>query len=38
VALRTGKTLRWDGAGMRASNVPEAEPFIRGYFRKGWEI
>jgi predicted dehydrogenase len=38
VALRTGKTLHWDGAGMRASNVPEAEAFIRGYFRKGWEI
>jgi predicted dehydrogenase len=38
VALRTGKTLHWDGPNMRATNAPEAEPFIRGYFRKGWEI
>ena len=38
VALRTGKTLHWNGAEMKATNAPEAEPFIRGYFRKGWEI
>ena len=38
VALRTGKTLHWNGPEMRASNAPEAEPFIHGYFRKGWEI
>jgi predicted dehydrogenase len=38
VALRTGKTLRWNGPEMKATNAPEAEPFIRGYFRKGWEI
>jgi predicted dehydrogenase len=38
VALRAGETLHWDGPNMRAANAPEAEPFIRGYFRKGWEI
>jgi predicted dehydrogenase len=38
VALRTGQTLHWNGPGMAAANAPEAEPFIRGYFRKGWEI
>jgi len=38
VALRAGKTLHWDGPNMTATNAPEAEPFIRGYFRKGWEI
>ena len=38
VALRTGKTLHWDGPKMTTTNAPEAEPFIRGYFRKGWEI
>ncbi|MFO1497776.1 MAG: Gfo/Idh/MocA family oxidoreductase [Verrucomicrobiota bacterium] len=38
VALRTGRPIHWDGAGMRASNAPEAEPWIRGFARKGWEI
>ncbi len=38
VALRTGVTLYWNGAEMRASNAPEAEPLIHGYFRKGWEL
>ena len=38
VALRTGATLQWDGPNMTASNTPEAEPFIHGHFRKGWEI
>jgi len=38
VALRTGKTLHWDGPAMQATNAPEAEPFIRGFARRGWEI
>lgn len=38
VALRTKKLLLWDGPNMRASNVPEADPFIREEYRKGWEI
>jgi predicted dehydrogenase len=38
VALRTGKTLHWNGPEMRATNAPEAEPLIRGSFRKGWEL
>ena len=38
VALRTGRTLDWDGPNMKASNAPEAEPFIHGHFRKGWEL
>ena len=38
VALRTGTTLQWNGPDMKATNAPQAEPFIRGYFRKGWEI
>jgi predicted dehydrogenase len=37
-ALRTGETLHWDGPNMRVTNTPKAEPFIRGHFRKGWEI
>jgi predicted dehydrogenase len=38
VALRTGRTLYWDGPNMKALDLPEAEPFLRGHFRKGWEI
>ena len=38
VALRTGKTLHWNGPEMKAANAPEAEPLIRGSFRKGWEL
>ena len=38
VALRTAKTLQWDGPNMRATNAPEVEPVIHGHFRKGWEI
>ena len=38
LALRTGKVLKWDAAGMKATNVPEAQPFIEGSYRKGWEL
>jgi len=38
VALRTGKTIHWDAREMRASHAPEADVFIRGSFRKGWEL
>jgi predicted dehydrogenase len=38
VAYRTGKKLEWDYEKMRATNAPEAAPFIkRPAFRKGWE-
>jgi predicted dehydrogenase len=38
VALRTRKLLKWDGPGMRATNAPEAEPYLRETYRAGWEI
>jgi len=38
VALRTRKRLTWDAPGMRATNAPEAEPYLRGSYRPGWEI
>jgi predicted dehydrogenase len=38
VAPRTGKTLHWDGASMKATNAPEVDPIIRGHHRKGWEV
>jgi predicted dehydrogenase len=38
VALRSGKVLKWDGAAMNATNAPEAQTFIEGSYRKGWEL
>jgi predicted dehydrogenase len=38
VALRAKKMLLWDGPKMKATNAPDAEPFIKEPYRKGWEI
>ena len=39
LALRTGKVIKWDAAGMKvANNVPEAQAIIDGSYRKGWEV
>jgi len=38
VAYRTGKKIEWDYKAMRATNAPEAAPFIkRPMYRKGWD-
>ena len=38
VAYRTGRKIEWDWKTMRATNAPEAAPFIkRPSFRKGWD-
>jgi predicted dehydrogenase len=37
VAYRTGQKIEWDYLNLRASNAPEAAPFIkRPEYRKGW--
>ena len=38
LALRTGKVVKWDAASMAATNAPDAQPFIEGIYRKGWEL
>ena len=38
LALRTGKVMKWDAEGMKAANVPQAQPLIEGSYRKGWEL
>ena len=38
LALRTGKSIDWDEAGMRARGCPEAEAFLRPHPRKGWSF
>jgi hypothetical protein len=38
LALRSGKVVKWDAAGMTATNTPEAQAFIEGSYRQGWEL
>jgi predicted dehydrogenase len=38
LALRTGKVVKWDADSMMAANAPEAQPFIEGSYRNGWEL
>ena len=38
VAYRTGKKLAWDAAGLHASNCPDADPYLRREYRKGWSL
>jgi len=38
LAIRTGKTIKWDSATMTATNVPAAQAMIQEEYRKGWEL
>jgi hypothetical protein len=38
LALRTGKTIKWDAEAMKATNVADAQPILEGSYRKGWEL
>jgi predicted dehydrogenase len=38
IAYRLGKKLEWDAPAMKAKNAPEAEPFIKREYRKGWKL
>jgi hypothetical protein len=38
VAYRTGKKLQWDAANLKATNCPEADPFIHKIYRDGWTL
>ena len=38
VAYRAGKKLQWDPVLLSAANAPEADPFIRRQYRKGWSL
>jgi predicted dehydrogenase len=37
VALRAGKKLAWDGAGMKGLNFPDADEYVHAKYRAGWE-
>jgi predicted dehydrogenase len=38
VAIRLGKRVTWDSENLRARGMPEADPYIRRQYRKGWTI
>jgi predicted dehydrogenase len=38
LARRVRKVLEWDAPGMKATNAPDAQQYIEGSYRKGWEL
>jgi predicted dehydrogenase len=38
LSLRLRRPIEWDAEKMAVPGVPEAEPLIRGTYRKGWEL
>jgi hypothetical protein len=38
VAMRVGKKMYWDAKAMKSPNVPEADKYLKGFYRKGWEV
>ncbi len=38
VALRVGRKMEWDAKAMKSPNCPEADKFLKGTYRPGWEI
>jgi hypothetical protein len=38
LARRVRKVIEWDPVGMKATNVPDAQKYIEGSYRRGWEL
>jgi hypothetical protein len=38
VSLRTGRTLKYDAANVKITNVPEANKWLDREYRTGWDI
>ncbi len=38
VAMRVGKKMYWDAKAMKATNIPEADSFLKESYRPEWEI
>ena len=38
VAMRVGKKMLWDAAAGKSPNAPEADRYLRGSYRRGWEL
>ena len=38
VAMRAGRKITWDAARGEVTDHPAANQYVRGQYRKGWEI
>ena len=38
VAYRVGKKIAWDAARLKATNCPEADPYLHHQYRAGWSL
>ena len=38
VAYRVGRKLQWDAVSLKATNCPEAAPYIKRPYREGWTL
>ncbi len=38
VAMRVGKKIHWDSKAMKCTNAPEADKYLKGNYRPGWEV
>jgi hypothetical protein len=38
VAMRVGKKVYWDAKGMKCTNAPEAEKYLKENYRSGWMV
>jgi hypothetical protein len=38
VAMRAGQKILWDARAMKCANAPQADRFLKGSYRSGWEI
>ncbi len=38
LASRLDTTIQWDSENLRVTNVPDAQEYVEGYYRSGWEL
>lgn len=38
VAQRVGEKILWDGSNLTVTNIPEANKYVRGPYRTGWDL
>ncbi len=38
LAIRTGKALEWDSPGMKITNLPAANQFVKETYHNGWTL
>ena len=38
VACRVGRKLEWDPVHLKATNCPDADPYVQEAYREGWTL